>query len=397
MFGTTNKRLSSLNWQKLGAWLCLIVATAGLYGYRLGSLPAGISSQAQVEVNQSASLHTIFNNPVYAPHKLLLWATSKLWPHNLWAARLPAVLIGLALLACLFYILQKWFGRTVGLLATLIAGFTPWMLLASRQAEPLIIFSLPLALGAILLALPKSAHKNLLFGLLVVAVACSLYVPGLIWLLLLALVYRRQGFAEIISGIKGAVKSLWICVGLVLAVPFAWSLATNWHTNKILLGLPAHLPTPLIFAKDIAWSLLALVWRTPYHDSWMLGRLPALNIALAILAGFGVYAMLRLARAKAKLILVYAAGAILLAALNSSLQFEIMLLPVVFIFIAAGIRYLYFEWHSVFPANPIPKLLALAAIIAISGLSVLYGIKASLVAWPNNSETKASYHATIKF
>jgi hypothetical protein len=66
-------------------------------------------------------------------------------------------------------------------------------------------------------------------------------------------------------------------------------------------------------------------------------------------------------------------------------------LPALAILSAAGLRYLYIEWRSIFPRNPLPLSFALVIISLLVGLQVAYGLRYSLVAWPHLAATKQLY------
>ena len=82
---------------------------------------------------------------------------------------------------------------------------------------------------------------------------------------------------------------------------------------------------------------------------------------------------------------------IVAAALNRNLLLLIYVLPAVAVAVAAGLRYLYMEWKSIFPKNPIPKYLAVALITGLVGMHIAYGLRYSLLAWPNTAATKSTY------
>jgi hypothetical protein len=83
--------------------------------------------------------------------------------------------------------------------------------------------------------------------------------------------------------------------------------------------------------------------------------------------------------------------AILAAGLNNNLRLLALGLPAVGIFMAAGLRYLYIEWRSVFPRNPIPKSLAWLLMVLVVSVQLIYGLSYSLIAWPHTDATKTTY------
>ncbi len=384
-------------WRQWRSAIFLIAAMVGFFGWHINSLTPGLSSAETNAVASSQSMGQITTNSSYAPHKLLQLVAWHLKPGNIVFMRLPSILIALICLASLYYILQRWFGKTIGVLATFMAAATPWYAIMGRLAAPDIMLATPLAVGASILLLQKAKqHKFAAFILFIVALSISLYAPGVIWFMILALILRGRAFKRSLEGLSKSRIAAGILLLLILLSPLIVASVGDMATTKTILGLPSHWPQPLGFIKSLAWGVLALVWRTPYHSSWMLGRLPGLDIIQIALAVFGTYAMYQLARPKAQLLLVYLGFGLVLEALNSNLNLELLLLPAIFVLVGAGLRYLYFEWHGVFPHNPIPKFLALALIGLLTATQLLYGARYTLEAWPHSNDTHSDYRATIK-
>ncbi len=377
--------------------IAVIIAITFPLWWKLGSLVPGFSRPEVSAASQSSSVSAITTNPLYTPHKLLSLTFNKLLPGVDAAPRLPSILFSIIILVSLYYILQRWFGRTIAALAGLIAATTPWLVLASRSVTPEIMLALPLTIGAILLGLQR-AHRFktiLSLGLGVVAAAC-IYSPGGIWVVALLLILYRKIIRSSAQEI-GKWKSFGIiALALILIAPLIWKMAGDLTLARSVLAIPQNIPAPMELIKNFGWQLLSLVWKTPYHLDWTLGRLPMLSIIQVILLVFGTYAMYTLAKPKAQLLLGLAFIGLVLGSFNYNFSFTLTTLTPLFILMAAGLRYLYFQWRGVFPNNPIPKFLAMIIIISLSGLQVLYGLRFSLIAWPHQPATTSAYHATIK-
>ena len=106
--------------------------------------------------------------------------------------------------------------------------------------------------------------------------------------------------------------------------------------------------------------------------------------------------MYSLARPKAQLLVAILGIGLFIEALNSNTAMFLLAMPALFVLLAAGLRYLYFEWHGVFPFNPIPRIIALLLISLVVGIHIVYGVRYSLIAWPGSSDTLSSYRATIE-
>jgi hypothetical protein len=136
---------------------------------------------------------------------------------------------------------------------------------------------------------------------------------------------------------------------------------------------------------------LSLFVKTGSSNPLIVGRLPILNILLLALLVFGVYAMQGAARAKAILLALSVLFAVIAAGVNNNLLMLAFGLPAIGIFMAAGLRYLYIEWRSVFPRNPVPKTFALVLIAVVTATQLYFGLHYSLIAWPHAAPTRATY------
>jgi hypothetical protein len=143
--------------------------------------------------------------------------------------------------------------------------------------------------------------------------------------------------------------------------------------------------------KAFAWSALALVWRTHRHLDISIGRWPMLNAVQSVLLIFGAFAMFTQAMAVGYMLTIFALLCIIVAAINNNASLTIMALPILSMFVAAGLRYLYMEWRNIFPRNPLPRTLAISLMVALVAMQLFFSVRYSLVAWPHTPETLRLY------
>lgn len=396
MVGKTIRSNLIKNWLRWRSAGFLIAAVLLFMTWHLGTLVPGLSNSETEAANSSSSLTTIYNNPVNAPHKLLQLGAQTVAPGSAAGLRTPSLIFGSIFLFSLYYILQKWFGKAFGVTATLMTATTPLVAITARSATPDILIMWPLVVGTLFLILQKATgHKSILLYLFGLSVAISLYVPGAVLIILLSALLGYKTLGKAVSGVSkwniaGAIFSLFIVVA-----PLIKQVVENPVFLKTILAIPEQWPSVLGVFKSIVWGVLALVWRSPYHSDWQLGRLPTLDIIQVVLVLFGIYAMYTLAKPKARLLLAVFALGLVVQALNQNLSLALLLLPSLLILMAAGLRYLYFEWKSVFPHNPIPRFIAVIFIGLIAGTHILYGVRYTLEAWPSSRITQAVYSDTI--
>jgi hypothetical protein len=136
---------------------------------------------------------------------------------------------------------------------------------------------------------------------------------------------------------------------------------------------------------------LAVFVKSPYHSTFILGRLSILSIVQTALLVFGVYALWKAAKPKLLVLLAAAGFAVIAAGVYDQLSVLALGLPAAAVIICAGLRYLYIEWRSVFPRNPLARTLAYSLLWALVAVQVLFGIRYSVLAWPNTVATKHVY------
>ncbi len=375
---------------KLALYFVLALLTFVLFIWQLGSLTKGLSPAEAAAANASASVGTIIDNPTYGPHKLLSYGFQKVFGHGPLQIRLSSAIISLLFLLCFYLLIKGWFGRMIGFFALLFIAATPWFIQLSRSGSPEIMLLSPVVILAVYYWLIRSKSRAAWICLLVVS-SLTLYLPGGLLLVLLGLIFARQNLTRALASFRTTQKLLWATAVLALLAPLIYASAKNPSILKPLLLIPATWPSPLVGLKTAVWDVLALFWRTPVHIDQIIGRLPVFNGAQAALAIFGGFALFRLARSKLYLLLGLAAFGLLAAALNRNLLFLTYVMPAVAVAVAAGLRYLYMEWKSIFPKNPIPKYLAVVLITGLVGMHIAYGLRYSLLAWPNTSATKSTY------
>ncbi|MBI2592471.1 glycosyltransferase family 39 protein [Candidatus Saccharibacteria bacterium] len=361
-----------------------------LYFWHIGNLTKGLSPAEVSARMASSSLQSIIDNPVYAPHKIVQYATQKAASPTAANLRIVSSVFAIGILFCFYVLVKGWFGRQIGFLATLILGATPWVVLLSRNASADILLLAPAVILACYYWLTKSKSSLSLIGL-VAASALSLYVPGMVWLVVIGAVAAKSNIAKAASHLSKGRKSLATVLGLILLAPLIYGSAKSPSLLKPLFFLPDAWPQVTETIKSIAWSTLSLIWRTPAHIDILIGRLPILDYVQIILAFFGGFALYRLARNKLYILMGLIIVSVIGAGINKNPVLLTLALPATAVLVAAGLRYLYMEWRSVFPKNPIPKYLALVLLLGVVGLHIFYGLRYSLSAWPNTKETRVTY------
>jgi 4-amino-4-deoxy-L-arabinose transferase-like glycosyltransferase len=363
-----------------------------LYLLRLGTLTKGLSPAEVQAANNSASIENIIHDPIYAPHKLLQYGLRELFGYHPWCLRAASVIIAAFLLMCFYNLCSRWFGRLIGTVTTIALASAPWVTLLGRSATPSIMLLVPALLLFSYYWFARS-KKWVTFSWLFfcVCVGAALYVPGLVWLLVVGVVINRRSLIFSLKRLKLLQMLVGISLVLILIAPLIWaiirapSLLHHWlliPTNWIGLGA---------LAKNFGWAISSLFFRTRQHIEWIIGRAPILMIVSSALAFFGAYAMSLQARQK-----LYAIAALVLfgclasAANNNYVYLSYCLVPLMMLS-AAGLRFLFLQWQAVFPRNPLPRYFAYGLIIMLTIGQIAYGVRSTIYAWPHTSDTKSIF------
>lgn len=383
------RNLVATYWQPTVFYGMLIVFFGLLLWFKLGSLVGGYSPAEVQAVKDSLSLQYILNHPLNAPFAILThfaglvyWGNDALLP-----ARAVASFLGLVTLTTFYWLVRHWHGERSAILGTIVFGCSAWFLHTARLGTPDVLLFLPLAFIAGGAWVKHTGNRVLLlagFGL----AATLLYVPGMIWLLLAATLWQLKGILRLFKShpILMAAGSV---VLLALVAPLAWVIYKTPEMAKTLVGLPAQgWPQILDVAEKLAHVPYNLFIRGPLNPEHWLGRLPVLEAFSIVMFLFGLYLYVKHWRLlRSKMIGTALIIGTLAIGLGGAVSLSI-LIPFIYLLVAAGIGFMLEAWQKVFPRNTIAQGVAVCFISLAVIASSWYGLRHYFVAWPNNTDTK---------
>jgi len=382
-----------IRWQSAILGSCFILFALALVCYKLGSLTGGLSPAELAARVQYSSFGAILSNPPNAPYKLLAWMLSFV-PYNSPAMiRLPSALFGLSTLVPLAYIMRRWYGPRVMLLGLILFASSAWFLHVSRIA----LFDVEFlwattTLVALHLLLHARAEKLLVFLSWLLGMLVLLFVPGMIWFVLLNIILQYNDILDAWDETKGVwLKIFVILVPLLTLAAIGYAMYRNTNLITTWLGLPPRPEQWLDMLKRFGNAFAYFVVRGPHNPVLWLGRLPILDAFMTAMlaAGILVYAKRIKASHTRLLALFFLLGAIL-TALSLNISFSVIV-PLVYIIATAGIAYLMHEWLHVFPRNPLARSLGIGLVGLLIVASSVYNVRSYFVAWPHNTETQATF------
>jgi hypothetical protein len=373
--------------------ICLLLAIVYfIFLWHLSNLTPGLSpSESAIEV-KNWSFGDALTDPTNAPFRLLQSIIVSISPHSVISLRLASVIMASVFGFCFYKLAVGWFGKAIGLYGTFIFITLPLFVVSARQATSEIMFFAPIVLLWLFwLLVKKTKHASWLWLLLVVAGGLSLYTPGMLWWLIGAYFISRHQLSDATSEVPIKISILGLLLLMISVSPLIVSIVQHPDNFKVILALPQQLASPLDIGKHIGWMALGLFAKTGTDSLIIIGRLPVLNFLVLALMFFGAYAMRKAALAKTIGLIASILLATLLAGINNSVPFLALGLPAAIILATAGLRYLYIEWRTIFPRNPLAKNFALALLALVTLAQVYYGLHYSLIAWPNSQTVKHLY------
>ncbi|HXR49519.1 MAG TPA: hypothetical protein VN778_00625 [Verrucomicrobiae bacterium] len=377
-------------------WLLALITAAVcillLLINRLGSLTGGVSAGEVHAATAPVGWHGIYHNPFYLPLKLARSVAFFLFSaHGQTITRLPNVLFGIMTIAAFIILVKLWHSTRTAVLASFLFVTSAWVLHASRLAsfDVIYLWALPiLLLSNVLINRSPDRGLSWYFGLLTMGML--LYVPGMVWLILVNIFFLRHELAEAWAEFSYKQHILFILASLIW-LPLLIVNLLRPSQLLVWLGLPTHWPTLKLLLKQFIGVPVHLFIRGPQQPDLWLGRAPILDIFTLVACILGIYFYLRHLKAnRTRLLACFAIIGWLLVTIGGPVTFS-LLVPLLYLAAATGIAYLLHEWLRVFPLNPLARGLGVTLVTLAVGLACIYNLRAYFVAWPHDQATRATF------
>lgn len=361
----------------------------------LGSFTHGISASEAGFQARYASLSAIAHNPVQLPLLLLHWFVGLWAPLTAFWLRVPSIIVAGLTLGMVAFVLRRWYGPRTAMLSYGFFVCCAWFLHSARLGDPSIVsfWAIP-ALFTSMLILRNHSSSRLAIAIWVMLLASILYVPGGIWLVLVAIYLQRDELMQIVSVFTSIIGKISLAaLGVLSLAPLVLGLIIG-DTRVLgltLLGLPASLPAFADLAQNFGNTLLFISFRGTADDAMWLNHLPILDIflSIALLAGIYFYAQ-HWQASRARLLGITLLIALVLSSLGGPVTIS-LLVPVLLFIVAAGVAYLLHLWLSVFPRNPLARSFGIGLIALAIGISCFYSLRQYFVAWPRHTTTAPAF------
>ncbi len=389
-----------INYLLISGLIVGLAALIFLMLFRLGTIMPGLTTGENSFYAMKLGWHGIYHNPLNLPLNVLWSADFKyLAPVGMALLRLPAVLTGLLTVAAFYLLLQLWYGFRTAAFGTILFATSAWTLHVSRIANynveylaAIVFFMLSTAV------LQKRYESKYVYWLINLAWGLLLYVPGMVFLIAYN-IYRQR--TEVKFGIRKQdsflVKVIYLLTAIIWIPLLARYIFLAPKNILAWLGLPSHLNNILHIVKEFFAVFYHIFIRGPLYPNLWLGRTAILDIFGIITALAGIYFYLTHIRATRTHLLFFSLiiGALLIA-LGGSVSLSLVI-PIIYVLIAAGIAYLMSQWLSIFPENPLARSLGYTLISLAVAASVIYNVRSYFVAWPHNSTSVSVFDVKDKY
>ncbi len=391
----TVRRFYFRSWRILAPGLSLALITYLLYFQRLSSLLPGYSAQEVADYGGASNWHSIVDNPINTPYKLLVWLFTAVLHHSILADRVVAAAIGFIAALLFFVVVRTWCTYSIAFFATIMFATSAGLLHFARLGTGEILQMSTLALLAIAIWYHRQREHRIVIGYLLAALFIALwYIPGMFWFELLGLIALRGTIIGQIRRTKNFQLAGLAALCLLLLVPLVWASIKQPGILLQISGLPPNLGSLSQVGSNVISLVLAVVIRSNGSPVLWVGHAPLLDAIEVVAALLGAFYVYRAASGRTTFLFGTAAIGLLLASLGGSVTFA-CLIPALYLFVAIGLDHLLKRWMAVFPRNPVARLTGVSAVSLMLIFSVLYQVRTYYIAWPHAPATRQVFDRPI--
>ena len=378
----------------IGGVVLGLIAIFALLIFRLGNIMPGLSSGEHSFYSLKLGWHGIYNNPLNLPVYSLWSAVFKfLAPVSQFWLRFPAALTGGLTIIAFYILLLIWYGPRTAIFGSILFATSAWTLHVSRIADLNVEYLAAMTFFLLSTAiLQKKLDGRYVYWLINLAWGLLLYVPGMVFFIGYNLFRQHKEVGFGMSKQTNFVSKILYVLSAVLWVPLIGRYLIRNPKNILnWLGLPRHFASPLHILKEFVAVFYHIFIHGPLLPSLWLDRLPILDIFSVITVLIGGYFYLKHLKAtRTHLLAVSLAIGALLIALGGAVSLSVVM-PIIYILVAAGLAYLLSQWLGIFPSNPIARSIGYILISLAVAISVIYNVRAYFVAWPHNNNSVSAF------
>lgn len=372
-----------------GYELVIVCAVISL-GWQLGAVMPGLNQPELETVANHSTVKEMLNMPTYPLQAFLQKLSMKFFGLELWALRLPSVILAAATALVLYMLFKRWFGKPSALLSIALFLSADWMLFIGRSATGSIELSFWLALS--LLAILRIVEKRS-WWLIILAISLGalLFVPygPYLAISIVASLFTIKHLRRRVLGTHIAFK---IASSVILLIAFGLATYVSFSNSmfaKAAFGL-TQLPSFPNYFKQMFLNVFGIVGLLPWADSSISpSGVFFIRFFELIMMNFGVIMLWRTRVNKFNIIVFVVTIVLILASgLDQSARgFGATLVPSI-IFMAAGLRHLTHRWKKIFPNNPYARMASFVPLMLLMIAAFSFHFVSYFVLWPTQSASR---------
>ncbi|HEY5442732.1 MAG TPA: hypothetical protein VIJ68_04295, partial [Candidatus Saccharimonadales bacterium] len=338
------------NRRLLAWWLLALIGLGALLAFRLGSLTGGLSAGEVSASTAPVGWHGIYHQSFYLPLKLVRSVVFVLFTqHGQTLTRLPNVIFGALAIGTFIWLVSLWHSARTAVLTGLLFATGAWTLHVSRLAsfDVLYLWATPTLLLTNSL-LQRKQRRPLVWYASLCVWGLMLYLPGMVWFVLLSVYLQRQSLWRTWSSLASWPRRLVYVLMALIWLPLLIINLTRQGNLTAWLGLPAHWPALTTLAKHLIGVPVHLFIRGPGYSNLWLGRGPVLDIFCLAACVLGIYFYaLHFRAGRSRMLGAWFLIGIILIGIGGPVSLS-LLVPVLYLGVAAGIAYLLHDWMHTF-------------------------------------------------
>jgi hypothetical protein len=364
-----------------------------LYFRRLGTLLPGYSASELKAYTNAVSWHAIATNPINAPYKIVVWLLTAIFHHGIMMNRIVAASFGILAVIAFFMIIRPWYSFRAAFLGTILfatsAGFLHTARLGTGQILQMSILAF---IGAVLWYYRRKGNRTYVGYGVMALFALLWYVPGMLWFELFGLLLLRKGAWRQLTGMPRIHLAGWTTLFIAVLIPLG---IASLHSPQLLLnaaGLPTTVHAFTHTGSNVLNAVMSIGVRSNGDPIFWVGHAPLLNVIELVLGLIGGYFYIYRERSVRSMFLVGSLTiCLVLIGFGSTVSFA-CLVPLLYLFVTAGLNHFLGQWLRVFPRNPIARFTGVAIICMMLFFSVLYQVRSYFVAWPHTTAARKAFN-----
>jgi 4-amino-4-deoxy-L-arabinose transferase-like glycosyltransferase len=335
-----------------------------------GHIPPGISAGEQQSVVTSHAISfTQLPTPsqvVDLPYHAIQKESVQLLGLTPFGVRLPSLIFAALTALSLSLIIKRWFKANVGVVAIAIVATSTWFLSLGRLGTPDIMIpfwtSLLILCATYVSQQTKRWHIwKALFGL---SAALSLYTPYMAYLFIATMIaaIAQPHLRYLIRQSSKVGLTIGVFFFMVLLAPLGWGIYNDPSILRSIFAIPASLPEPLQFGRDLLQAGSNLV--NPFNISASQIITPLVSVTTAVLVVIGGFRLLGdFHSVRAYVLLIWMALLIPIIGFNPN-NLTVLFVPITMVMVI-GLNVVMRYWYKLFPLNPYARVFGLVPLFVL--------------------------------